>query len=174
MAVDKKVFISKEDEYYFGEGTHYEIYKKLGAHPSEENGRKGMFFAVWAPNAKYVHVIGTFNNWDEMANPMIRCENSGIYTTFVEGVGTGELYKFLIETPDGEKLYKADPFANHAELRPGNASRTTDLRGFRWGDAKWFENRKSVELDKQPIAIYECHIGIMDEHPDGQRWFLYI
>ncbi len=164
---DKRVFISETDEYLFGQGTHYEIYRKLGAHLSEENGKKGMFFAVWAPNAAKVHVIGEFNGWDENANPMERSANAGIYSTFIPGVGTGQLYKYLIETPEGEKLYKADPFANYAELRPGTASRTTDLNGFKWGDGKWFEHRKSQDLTKQPIAIYECHIGSWMKHPDG-------
>jgi len=161
------VFISEADEYLFGQGTHYDIYKKLGAHPSEEHGKKGMFFAVWAPHAASVHVIGSFNNWDEEMYPMTRSKSCGIYTIFIPGVGTGELYKYLIHTPDGRKLYKADPFANYAELRPGNASRTTDLSGFKWSDEKWYDSVKDKDPIKQPIAIYECHIGSWMKHPDG-------
>ena len=101
----EKVFISEDDSYLFGQGTHYDIYKKLGAHFSEENGKKGVFFAVWAPNAEKVAVVGTFNNWDENRNPMILQGKSGIFTAFVEGVWEGELYKYLIVTRDGEKLY---------------------------------------------------------------------
>ena len=118
------VFISEADQYLFAQGTHYDIYKKLGAHPSVENGRKGTFFGVWAPNAASVHVIGTFNGWNEEAAPMTKLGAGGIWTVFLPGVGTGELYKFLITAPSGEKLYKADPFANSAEMRPGTASKT--------------------------------------------------
>ncbi|MCR4904385.1 MAG: 1,4-alpha-glucan branching protein GlgB [Butyrivibrio sp.] len=165
--MSNSVFISETDEYLFGQGTHYDIYNKLGAHPSEEKGKKGMFFAVWAPHAKSVHVIGSFNNWDEEMYPMKRSKACGIYTIFIPGVGTGELYKYLIETPEGKKLYKADPFANYAEMRPGNASRTTDLSGFKWSDEKWYESVKDKDPNKQPLAIYECHIGSWMKHPDG-------
>ena len=120
---DKRVFISNDDAYWFGNGTHYQIYKKLGAHPSEENGKKGIFFAVWAPNAKAVHVIGTFNGWNEDQYPMQEFNAGGIWTLFIPGVGEGELYKYCITTQDGSKKYKADPYANWAELRPGTASR---------------------------------------------------
>lgn len=114
----------------FAQGTHYDIYKKLGAHPSVENGVEGMFFGVWAPNAAAVHVIGSFNGWNEEQYPMTKLGPGGIYTCFIPGVGTGELYKYLIYTPDGRKLYKADPFANYAEMRP-------------W---KCFQNHRSVWL----------------------------
>ena len=100
-----QVFISEADQYLFAQGTHYDIYKKLGAHISVENGVKGMFFGVWAPNAASVHVIGTFNGWDEQAHPMTKLGPGGIHTVFIPGVGEGELYKFLITAPDGEKLY---------------------------------------------------------------------
>ena len=163
----QKVFISEADEYLFGQGTHYDIYDKLGAHPSEEGGKKGYFFAVWAPNAADVHVIGSFNNWNETSHQLKRTKVGNIWTLFVPGVGIGEMYKFLITTPDGRKLYKADPYANYAELRPGNASRTTNLDGFKWGDDKWYENSKGKDINRQPIAIYECHIGSWMKHPDG-------
>ncbi|SDA70570.1 1,4-alpha-glucan branching enzyme [Butyrivibrio sp. INlla18] len=163
----QKVFISEADEYLFGQGTHYEIYEKLGAHPSEENGKKGYFFAVWAPNAADVHVIGSFNNWDETAHQLKRTKTGNIWTGFIPGVGIGQLYKYLITTPEGKKLYKADPYANYAELRPGNASRTTDLSGFKWSDSKWYESIKGKEITRQPLAIYECHIGSWMKHPDG-------
>ncbi|MDE5717899.1 MAG: hypothetical protein K2I53_09860, partial [Lachnospiraceae bacterium] len=108
----EEVFISEADQYVFAQGTHYDIYKKLGAHPSVENGVKGIFFAVWAPNAASVHVIGTFNDWDEEKHQMEKLGPGGIYKLFIPGVGENELYKYLIRTPAGEKLYKADPFAN--------------------------------------------------------------
>ena len=111
----EEVFISEADQYVFAQGTHYDIYKKLGAHPSIENGKKGFCFAVWAPNAASVHVIGSFNDWNEESHPMEKLGPGGIYKLFIPGVGENELYKYLIRTPAGEKLYKADPFANYAE-----------------------------------------------------------
>lgn len=167
----EKVFISEADQYLFAQGTHYDIYKKLGAHVSEENGKKGMYFAVWAPNAKSVHVIGTFNNWDETAHPLEKLGPGGIYSTFIPGVKTGELYKFLIETPDGRKLYKSDPFGNWAEYRPGTASRTTDLSGIKWSDDKWVFSRDKKDWTEEPISIYECHIGSWMKHPNGTEGF---
>ena len=163
---DSRVFISEADAYLFGQGTHYDIYKKLGAHPSQKNGEKGYFFGVWAPNAAQVYVIGDFNEWKEESNPMVRMEESdGIWTAFIPGVQEGSLYKFLILTPEGRKIYKADPFANHAEFRPGTASRTTDLSTFRWTDQKWLEDRSRKNLYEEPMAVYECHIGSWMKHP---------
>ena len=159
------VFISEADQYLFSQGTHYDIYKKLGAHPSVENGVKGMFFGVWAPNAASVHVIGTFNGWDETSHPMEKLGPVGIYAVFIPEVGTGELYKFLITTAEGEKLYKADPFANWAELRPGTASRTADISAFKWSDDTWMKERDARDYQKEPLAIYECHIGSWMRHP---------
>ena len=178
MAEKKKkptVFISQDDQYLFAQGTHYDIYEKLGAHPSCEDGEEGMFFAVWAPNAKQVYVIGEFNDWNESATPMTKLGPGGIHSVFVKGVGTGVLYKYLIITQEGEKLYKADPFANSAELRPGTASRTTDLTKFRWTDTTWMKERDLKDYNKEPIAIYECHIGSWMRHPrpDEQGFYNY-
>lgn len=165
------VFISEADQYLFAQGTHYDIYKKLGAHLSEENGKKGVMFAVWAPHAQGVHVVGSFNGWDESAHPMEKLGPGGIYKAFVPGIGTGEMYKFLITTKDGRKLYKADPFANYAELRPGTASIVADLSKIRWSDGKWMEERDQKDMTKEPLAIYECHIGSWMKHPDGEDGF---
>ena len=178
MAEKKKkptVFISQDDQYLFAQGTHYDIYEKLGAHPSCEDGEEGMFFAVWAPNAKQVYVIGEFNDWNENATPMTKLGPGGIHSVFVKGVGTGVLYKYLIITQEGEKLYKADPFANSAELRPGTASRTTDLTKFRWTDTTWMKERDLKDYNKEPMAIYECHIGSWMRHPrpDEQGFYNY-
>ena len=164
---EQKVFISEDDQYLFAQGTHYDIYKKLGAHPSVEDGVKGMFFAVWAPNAAKVHVIGTFNGWNEEIHEMKKIGPGGIHQLFIPGVGENELYKYLIETPSGEKLYKADPFANYAEMRPGNASKTFDISKFKWSDSAWMESRVGKDYNKEPMAIYECHIGSWMKHPDG-------
>ena len=167
------VFISEADQYLFAQGTHYDIYKKLGAHPSVENGRKGTFFGVWAPNAASVHVIGTFNGWNEEAAPMTKLGAGGIWTVFLPGVGTGELYKFLITAPSGEKLYKADPFANSAEMRPGTASKTADISGYKWTDDLWLREREERDYYKEPLAIYECHIGSWMRHPRPEEQGFY-
>lgn len=164
---ENKVFISEADQYLFAQGTHYDIYKKLGAHPSVEDGVKGMFFAVWAPNAASVHVIGTFNNWNEESHPMEKLGPGGIHKIFIPGIGDNEMYKYLIHTPSGEKLYKADPFANYTEMRPGNASKTFDISKFKWSDGAWMEARNGKDYNKEPLAIYECHIGSWMKHPDG-------
>lgn len=156
------------DAYLFGQGTHYDIYKKLGAHPSKNKNKEGVRFAVWAPHAKSVHVIGEFNGWDEKAHEMERVEpdSIGVYETFIPGVEMGSLYKYLIETEDGTLLYKADPYANAAELRPGNASKVTDIEHFKWTDSKWMKERAACEdpYDK-PMAIYEVHPGSWMRHP---------
>ena len=162
------VFISKDDEYLFAQGTHYDIYKKLGAHPSVENGKKGMYFAVWAPNAHQVHVVGDFNGWNENSHELRRLGPGGIYALFVPGLGVGELYKYVITTPQGDKLYKADPYANWAEFRPGTASKTADISNFKWSDSAWMEARDKKDMNKEPVAIYECHIGSWMKHPDGE------
>ncbi len=157
---------SELDMYYLGQGTHYDIYKKLGAHPTKEKGREGVYFAVWAPNAQKVSVIGEFNDWKEDADEMERLEPMGIYELFVPGAAVGDLYKFYIETPDGRQLYKADPYANYAELRPGTASRVTDISDLKWTDSKWMEKRQSCKnVHAQPMAIYEVHPGSWMRHP---------
>ena len=129
--------ISEMDRYLFGNGTHYEIYKKLGAHPITHGGEKGIYFAVWAPHAAAVSVVGDFNSWDPEATPMSLLETSGIYECFVPGIGTGELYKFAVTTQASKVLFKADPYAFQAEFRPGTASITCDSSGFKWGDETW-------------------------------------
>ncbi len=161
------VFISEADQYLFAQGSHYDIYRKLGAHLSEEDGVQGAFFGVWAPNAASVHVIGTFNGWNEYSHSMNKLGPGGIWALFIPNVQEGDMYKFLITTPDGLKLYKADPFANYAEFRPGTASIVTDLSGFKWTDATWMKKRPEKDVNREPIAIYECHIGSWMKHPDG-------
>ena len=170
-AIEKRVFVSETDAYLFGNGTHYDIYRKLGAHPSVENGEKGYFFAVWAPNAKAVHVIGTFSDWNEEKYPMNKLNDGGIWTLFIPGIKAGELYKYCIKAADGTSIYKADPFANAAELRPGTASKTADITGFRWSDGRWMNKRGKKSAKQQPLAIYECHIGSWMKHPDGGDGF---
>ena len=157
--------IGELDHYLFGQGNHYEIYKKLGAHEVTAKGKKGVYFAVWAPHAKSVSVIGDFNGWDENANYMERQEPLGIYVGFVAGVKVGDLYKFCIETQKGDRLYKADPFANYAELRPGTASRVADISNLKWTDSKWMTARQNWDSEDKPVSIYEVHMGSWMRHP---------
>lgn len=157
--------IGELDHYLYGQGNHYEIYKKLGAHLVQKGKKKGVYFAVWAPHAKSVSVVGDFNDWDMEANPMKRGEPLGIYTCFVPGVKENELYKYCIETCSGEYIFKADPYANYAELRPGTASKVTDLSRLKWTDQTWMENRKKWDHKKAPMSVYEAHIGSWKRHP---------
>ena len=167
---------SELDMYLFGQATHYDIYKKLGAHPQIRRNKKGICFAVYAPHAEKVFVIGEFNEWNETKHEMERLEpeEAGIYELFIPGLGTGSLYKYLIITPDGRKLYKADPYANFAEVRPGTASRITDIEHFKWTDDVWMKKRASHgTMDHQPMSIYEVHPGSWMRHPgeDGDGGF---
>ena len=152
-------FITKMDRYLFGEGTHYKIYEKLGAHPKNYKGKDGMYFAVWAPHAQAVSVVGDFNNWNAEANPMEVLETSGIYEVFIPGLGTGELYKYAITTASGKVLMKCDPYGFGAEFRPGTASITRDITGFNWKDEAWMKKRSEKDITKSPMSIYEVHLG---------------
>ena len=156
--------IGELDHYLFGQGNHYEIYKKMGAHEVTKNGKRGVYFAVWAPHAVNVSVIGEFNDWDETKDKMKRGEPLGIYTCFVPEAKKGDLYKFCIETQAGEKIYKADPFANYAELRPGTASRITDISSHKWKDTTWMKRRPEFDEIRDPMAIYEVHPGSWKKH----------
>ena len=156
--------IGELDHYLFGQGNHYEIYKKFGAH-EVTSGKKGVYFAVWAPHAKSVSVIGEFNEWDAAADRMERQEPLGIYTVFVPGAKEGQMYKYCIETQSGELIYKADPFANYAELRPGTASRITDISHLKWTDDRWMESRNKWDNKENPLSIYEVHMGSWMRHP---------
>lgn len=158
--------ISEYDMYLFGMGTHYDIYMKLGAHPGKKGRWPGVNFAVWAPNAKRVWVIGTFNDWNETSHEMTRLEPNGIYELFVTKAKVGDMYKYLIETKDGRKLYKADPYANQAEMRPGTASVVADISNLKWSDEKWMKSRaEKSDVYAQPMAIYEVHPGSWKRHP---------
>ena len=157
------------DCYYFGQATHYDIYKKMGAHPMEQDGKKGVCFNVWAPHATAVFVIGDFNGWNESSDQMVRVQpkEMGVYELFVPGVKKGAIYKYLIYTQDGRKLYKADPYANYAQLRPETASVVTDISNFKWTDDVWMKDREEkakTDLNGQPMAIYEVHPGSWMRH----------
>ncbi len=160
-------FVGDLDQYLFGQGTHYDIFQKLGAHLMTVDGRNGVYFAVWAPHALEVHVIGDFNGWNEESHAMERLEPLGIWELFVPGVRQGALYKYLIETQDHRRLYKADPYASSAEMRPGTASRVADISGFKWTDGTWMEQRRAKTMTEEPMAIYEVHPGSWKKHPHG-------
>lgn len=169
-------YFTELDSYLFGQGTHYDIYKKLGAHLQTRKKTQGVCFDVWAPNAERVFVIGEFNEWNEQSHEMERVEpeTMGIFELFVPKVKKGSLYKYLIITKDGKKLYKADPYANYAELRPGTASAVTDIENFIWSDHDWMEKRKAAGLSDvyaQPMAIYEVHPGSWKRHPGRDEGF---
>ena len=154
--------ITDYDVYLFAEGKNYDIYEKLGAHPMTINGVKGTYFAVWAPNARRVSVVGDFNMWDGALNPMQIQATSGIYELFIPDVCPGAVYKFQILTRNGDILYKADPYGNYAQVRPDNANIVADLGVYKWKDAAWVTARnkvKRVDRIKKPMSIYECHLG---------------
>ena len=154
--------ITEIDTYLFAEGKHYDVYEKFGAHPMTIDGVKGTYFAVWAPHARRVSVVGDFNMWDGALNPMQMMQTSGIYELFIPDVAPGAVYKYQILTRDGEILYKADPYGNQCQVRPDNANVVADLTGYKWKDTDWIENRKQQTREtelKKPMAIYECHLG---------------
>ncbi len=151
--------ISETDRYLFGQGTHYEIYEKLGAHPMTLGGKKGVYFAVWAPHAASVSLVGDFNNWNPDADPMSLLGTSGIYELFVPGMTVGALYKFAITTQTGKVLFKADPYAQSSEFRPGTASVVASTEGFKWTDSAWMDKRPAANPKETAMSIYEVHLG---------------
>ncbi|HIT59819.1 MAG TPA: 1,4-alpha-glucan branching protein GlgB [Candidatus Fimousia stercorigallinarum] len=161
----KELKMSELDQYLFGQGNHYDIYKKLGAHPAIKDGKEGVWFAVWAPNARYISVVGNFNGWDRGANPMEKTGTVGIWETFIPGLKEGELYKFCVNNFHGWDVLKADPFGTSTELRPGNASKVASIDGFSWKDTDWMQQRADKEMTEQPMFIYEVHPGSWKKHP---------
>lgn len=146
--------LSEDDLHLFGEGTHYRLYEKLGAHPDA----RGTNFAVWAPEAQAVSVVGDFCDWRTDAFPMVRRGQSGIWETWVPGVGQGALYKFRIQTASGESIDKSDPYGAHQEVAPQTASIVWD-RGYGWGDQQWMQSRQQSNGRSAPMSIYEVHLG---------------
>lgn len=160
-----QIFMTELDTYLFGQGTHYEIYNKMGAHLAVKNGKEGVYFVVWAPKAKEVYVVGDFNDWRAYGYDMKPVSDGGVYELFVEGAKAGQCYKFLIISQDGEALYKADPYANAAQLRPETASVITDLTGFKWTDDKWVENKK-----KKIIFLVQCrYMNVILVHGESRK-----
>ncbi len=151
--------IGDVDLYLFNEGSHLRLYDVLGAHPTEQEGQAGTHFAVWAPNAARVSVIGDFNGWDGGAHPMSPRGVSGIWEAFVPGIGVGEIYKYRIESAVGDHVVdKADPYALATQVPPDTASKVWDLT-HEWGDAEWMAQRGGRQAHEAPISIYELHLG---------------
>ena len=165
----EKMQFGEKDQYYFGQATHYDIYKKLGAHVTTQGKKQGVYFAVWAPNAAKVAVVGEFNDWATDANPMKKTGPIGVWETFVPGAAVGDFYKFYIKAQDGRDLFKADPYANWSEMRPGNASRVADISGFKWTDSAWIKNRQESDPKEKAVAIYEMHPGSWRKHPATEQ-----
>ncbi|GET40841.1 1,4-alpha-glucan branching enzyme [Microseira wollei] len=146
------------DIHLFAEGNHHRIYEKMGAHVTEVNGVKGVYFAVWAPNARNVSLLGDFNQWDGRKHQMRKFGN-GVWDLFIPGVGYGEHYKYEIKNWDGHIYEKSDPYGFYQEVRPKTASIVANLDSYTWNDADWMEQRRHTDLLTQPISVYECHLG---------------
>ncbi len=168
-------FITDYDRYLFGEGTHEHAYEKLGAHLIEQNGQAGVHFAVWAPNARQVFVIGDFNDWRTGSHPM-QSSSSGIWTLFVPGLKEYTVYKYHLVAPNGEYFDKADPYGFAMEQRPKTASVVINLNTYLWSDEEWITQRPKKQSFDRPISIYEVHPGSWRRVPDekwGARYLTY-
>ena len=164
-------YVDAMDEVMFASGEHDRIYDKLGAHPGHVAGYAGTWFAVWAPNAVSVSVVGDFNNWDGRLHPMRRLE-SGIFELFVPEVGDGDIYKYEVHGYDGKTVMKADPYGFYAEKRPASASIVWSIDEYEWQDADWLKKRKKTDWKKEPMVIYEMHLGSF-EKPMGGGFYTY-
>ena len=173
MTSDMTLF-SKDDLYLFNEGTHFHLYEKLGAHRMTVDGNEGMYFAVWAPDARHVSVVGDFNRWDKGSHPLRPRGRSGIWEGFIPGVGKGALYKYhIVSRYKGYRVDKTDPFAFYDEVSPKTASVVWDL-DYGWGDQDWMARRGGHNALSAPIAVYEVHLGSwMRVAEDGDRSLSY-
>ena len=163
---------TEQEQKQFENGICYSIYEKMGAHPVKIDGISGVYFAVWAPNAIRVSVVGDFNNWDGRAYQMNLLE-SGIYELFIPGVRAGDIYKYEIKAKGGLTYLKSDPYANAAQLRPNNASVVVDLGKYAWQDENWMKKRGVTQGDKAPISVYEVHLGSWKKPDDGREFYNY-
>ena len=164
--------LTEFDLYLFGAGNHHHIYYKLGAHPQVQEGLTGTHFAVWAPNAQRVSVVGSFNLWDGRRHAMQARGGSGIWELFIPDVGPGAEYKYEIRTRDGRTLLKADPYGFAMQLRPDNCSVVASLDGYEWRDAAWMAARAHTDWSRRPVNIYELHPGSWRRHYDRSPPFL--
>ena len=153
--------------YLFKQGTNFEAQRYLGSHLTTENGQEGAMFRVWAPRAKAVSVVGDFNDWKPGAHPMTNHDDSGVWTCFIPGIQKFDVYKYCVTTPDGDLVFKTDPYGLHFETRPSNGAKVYDISGYEWHDAAW--QKKTAEEDPltRPMNIYEMHAGSWRTYPDG-------
>lgn len=170
--------IGETDQYLFNEGNHHELYEKMGAHIRYmdyfEDKLGGISFCVWAPNARRVSVIGDFNSWDGRRHVMRSLGNSGVWEIFVPGLSVGQNYKFEVKTKEGHLLEKIDPFAFYAEVRPKTASKIYDIAGYEWQDSEWMQSRPQHDWKREPVSIYECHLGsFLRNLEEGNRFMTY-
>lgn len=167
--------LTEFDVHLWSEGSHYRAYEKLGAHLTERDGVAGTQFAVWAPNARWVSVVGDFNSWEPGKHPLKPVGSSGIWETFVPRIGVGTLYKYAIFSKyHNYWVEKADPYAFATELRPRTASKVWDLSGHEWGDQEWMSRRHTAHTLDAPISIYEVHLASWRRKPEeGNRWLTY-
>ncbi|HEY3059247.1 MAG TPA: 1,4-alpha-glucan branching protein GlgB [Chloroflexota bacterium] len=162
------------DLHLFNEGTHIRVYQKLGAHPAVIDGKSGVYFAVWAPNADAVSVIGEFNSWDPDKAPLKARGSSGIWEGFVPKIAQSELYKYSIKPKfSSKRIDKADPYGFAAELRPSTASMVWDITAYQWADQDWVAKRTQTQAFDAPISIYEVHLGSWKRVPDTQGFLTY-
>lgn len=172
MVLNDISLLTDDDLHYFNEGTHYRIYRKLGAHLTESGDTKGVYFAVWAPNAERVTVTGDFNFWDKTNCPLSARGQSGVWEGFVPGAGVGTKYKFQVYSRyESYQIDKADPLAFYSEIAPQNASIVWDL-SYDWSDRDWMETRRARNGRSAPIAIYEVHLGSWMRSPEHPERFL--
>ena len=161
--------LTEFDRYLFHQGTNFHAYEMLGAHFVEQEGKKGIRFAVWAPHAKSVSVVGDFNNWDTRVNTMHKIGDGEIWVAFVAGLGEGELYKYAIEPQwGGPHIMKADPYGFYAEKKPQTASRTYDMSHYQWGDDAWKVQKNKESSYERPMLTYEVHLGSWRRTPEGE------
>ncbi|CAN5647799.1 1,4-alpha-glucan branching protein GlgB [soil metagenome] len=174
MIDTEAALITEYDVHLYAEGTHYRIFEKLGAHPFEMNGKKGVHFAVWAPSAEGISVIGDFNEWKADANPMKPIAGSGIWATFVPGLKEGATYKYFVKGANGYRSEKSDPFGFASEERPKTASVVWEMDKYKWNDKLWMDTRGSKNGLEAPISIYEMHPGSWMRVPEeNNRWLTY-
>lgn len=164
--------ITDFDLYLMQQGHHYQIYEKLGAHAIEINGISGIYFAVWAPNAQSVSIIGTFNQWNRNMHMMRTLGSSGVWELFIPGIGVGEKYKYQIKAKDHQIFDKTDPYGFFCEVSPQTASIVYDINHFQWNDQEWMKNRENTQSMNSPISIYEMHLGSWMRNPDKPNDFL--
>ncbi len=153
--------------FVFHEGNNFEAFNFFGAHKGVKDGKEGVYFRVWAPNAKSVSLVGDFNNWDRRKNPMQKLEDPTVWEIFVEGVEDYFTYKYSVETSHYSIVDKADPYGAHMELRPSTATKFFDLDNYKWNDDKWYADKKKQNIYKSPMNIYEAHLGSWRQYEDG-------